>query len=80
MEKSISEILAVPGDIERAVEILTVLQNNATGAPQMHAQIDASIADMEAQLSQQVFQTRLERDPNHTLDDLLNHVTGTKCD
>ena len=70
----------MPGDFERAVEILTVLQNNATGAPQMHAHINASIADMEAQLSQKVFQTRHERDPNHTLDDLLNQITGTKCD
>ena len=68
------------GDVFRSVEILSVLQNNSTEAPQMHAQIIASIAEIETQLSQKVFQTRHERDPNHTLDDLLNQITGTKCD
>ncbi|MCJ7661108.1 MAG: hypothetical protein MUO67_18320 [Anaerolineales bacterium] len=47
------------GDVFRSVEILTVLQNNATAAPQMHAHINASIAEMEAQFSQKEFQTRL---------------------
>jgi hypothetical protein len=59
LEKSISEILAVSGDVFRSVEILTVLQNNATGAPHMHAHINASIAEMAAQFSQKEFQTRL---------------------
>jgi hypothetical protein len=59
LEKSISEILAVPGDVFRSVEILTVLHNNSTEAPQMDAQINASIAEMEAQFSQKEFQTRL---------------------
>jgi len=70
----------MPGDVERAVEILTVLQNKSTEGPQMHAHINASIADMEAKLSQKDLQTTLERGQNLTLDDLLNQITGTKCD
>jgi predicted ATPase/DNA-binding SARP family transcriptional activator len=72
--------LAERGDIERAVEIMIVLQNNAAGAPEMQDPIYASIAEIEAQLSKNEFQTAQERCQHLTLDDLLNQVTGMKCD
>ena len=36
-------ILAERGDFERADEILAVLQNNASGSPEMRKQINASL-------------------------------------
>ena len=41
--KSISEIHV----LNRSLEILLVLRNNAAGAPEMQDPIDASIAEME---------------------------------
>ena len=57
-----------------------MLRNNAAGAPEMQDPIDASIAEMEVQLSKNEFQTAQERGQHLTLDDLLNQVAGTKCD